>query len=70
MYDKALQRYCNEHGYYINPAGVIELTRAQAAEQKRAGYLEKSIHGPGLVWLVAGDHGVCLISEGKHFIIK
>ena len=70
MTDKTLKTYCENYGFYINPDGVIELTRKQADEQKNRGWLEKQLFGPELCWVVPSDHGTCLIYENKHFIIK
>lgn len=70
MTDKTLKNYCENFGFYVNPDGLIELTRTQATQEKEHGYLEKSLFGDGLVWVVPSDHGTCLIYENKHFIIK
>lgn len=70
MTDKTLKDYCMKHGFCINQDGKIELTRKQADYEKRCGYLEKSLFGPDLVWVVPSESGTVLIYEHKHFIVK
>ena len=50
--------------------GKIELTRKQADYERRCGYLEKSLFGPDLVWVVPSESGTVLIYEHRHFIVK
>lgn len=65
--DPAIVEYAARKGWTINQAGLIQLTKEQAASSQ---YIGTSLTDPTQRTLVvAGHHGCTLLFENIHFII-
>ena len=65
--DKVMASYVEQKGWKVSPAGLIQLTKAQAAAEP---YMGRSIYNPKQrTLMVAGAHGSTLLFEGQHFEI-
>lgn len=67
-FDVMEREYIHKNGWYINSAGMLELTAAQAAKEP---YLGRSVWEPNRrTLMIPSIHGCSLLFEGQHFIIK
>lgn len=67
-FDAMERDYIHDKGWYINSAGLLELTAEQAAKER---YLGRSIWEPEQrTLMIPCTTGCALLFEGQHFIIK
>lgn len=67
LFDSTELEYITRKGWRVNSAGLLEITKAQAAKEP---YIGHSIRDPRQRTLMISDsHGCTLLFEGQHFVI-